>query len=308
MNKQLNSPLTITEEVNLVIHKGMSLSAIANISVENKWLEHPYYLILEGRRRNVATKIKVGEYAIKPGTTPLQMLDLLVSGKVIQYSITIPEGYSFYQIMKIVDNNKFIQHTITDNAPASIAALLDIPYNTPEGLFYPDTYHFPKATPDIEFLKRAYKIMDEILVAEWEKRSSGLPYKNVYEALIMASINEKETAVPEEYEKIAGVFVRRLKKGMKLQTDPTVIYALGLAFDGDIRRKDLSYDSPYNTYVYRGLPPSPIASPGQVSIHAALHPEDGTALYFVAKGDGNHYFSDSLAKHNRAVSKYQLKK
>ena len=177
-----------------------------------------------------------------------------------------------------------------------------------EGRFFPDTYYFPAETTDVDFLRRAFKQMESVLYDEWDKRMKGVPYRLPYEALIMASLIEKETAVPDERKKIAGVFVRRLEQNMKLQTDPTVIYALGENYDGDIRRRDLGFDSPYNTYRYKGLPPTPIAAPGRASIRAALQPEPGTALYFVATGeDGRHYFSDTLAEHNRAVAKYQLK-
>ena len=177
-----------------------------------------------------------------------------------------------------------------------------------EGRFFPDTYYFPAATTDVDFLRRAFRQMETVLSEEWHKRMSGLPYQSPYEALIMASLIEKETAVIDEREKIAGVFVRRLKKNMRLQTDPTVIYALGESYDGDIRHKDLEYDSPFNTYRYKGLPPTPIAAAGRASIRAALQPEPGTALYFVATGEnGRHYFSQTLAEHNKAVAKYQLR-
>ena len=183
---------------------------------------------------------------------------------------------------------------------------LGYPKQHPEGLFFPDTYHFPRATTDKEFLQRAYQRLQTVLEEEWQQRAENLPYQSAYEALIMASIIEKETGLASERETIAGVFVRRLNKKMKLQTDPTVIYAMGQQFDGNIRKKDLSIDSPYNTYRYKGLPPTPIALAGREAIYAALQPQDGKALYFVAKGDGSHYFSETLAEHNSAVAKYQL--
>jgi UPF0755 protein len=178
----------------------------------------------------------------------------------------------------------------------------------PEGRFYPDTYHFPKGTTDAEFLLRAYHRMEDFLQQAWQRREQNLPFKSPYEALILASIVEKETAIPSERGKIAGVFVRRLQRGMRLQTDPTVIYGMGDAFDGDIRRRDLSADTPYNTYVHAGLTPTPIALPSGESIEAALHPQAGDALYFVATGDGGHHFSATLEAHNEAVRKYQLKR
>ena len=172
----------------------------------------------------------------------------------------------------------------------------------------PDTYHFPRGTTDLAFLKRAYQSMVRRLAKEWEDRAPGLPLKSPDEALILASIIEKETGAASERATIAGVFIRRLQKGMKLQTDPTVIYGMGEAFDGNIRRKDLQQDTPYNTYVHRGLTPTPISMPGGDAIHAALHPEAGKSLYFVARGGGRHYFSDTLEEHNRAVRKYQIKR
>ena len=175
-----------------------------------------------------------------------------------------------------------------------------------EGRFMPDTYHFPRGTTDVAFLQRAYETMSSRLDKEWVQRAQGLPYKRPYDALIMASIIEKETALPKERSAIAGVFVRRLERGMRLQTDPTVIYGLGKHFDGNLRRQDLSSDSPYNTYMHAGLPPTPIALPGRASLHAALHPALGDALYFVARGDGSHVFSSSLAAHNKAVRRYQI--
>jgi UPF0755 protein len=177
-----------------------------------------------------------------------------------------------------------------------------------EGQFFPDTYHFPAGTTDIEFLRRANQMLLQVLNEEWQQRTANLPYQTSYDALIMASIIEKETGRADEREKIAGVFVLRLKQDMKLQTDPTVIYAMGTAYNGNIRRKDLEIDSPYNTYRYKGLPPTPIALAGREAIYAALHPEDGKALYFVSRGDGSHYFSNTLKEHNKAVAKYQLKK
>jgi UPF0755 protein len=176
----------------------------------------------------------------------------------------------------------------------------------PEGRFLPDTYNFPAGTTDMVFLERAADAMEKLLSMEWSEREDGVPYKNPYEALIMASIIEKETGVPEERGMISGVFVRRLLKGMRLQTDPTVIYGMGDRFNGNIRRKDLAANTPYNTYLHTGLPPTPIAMPGRAAVHAALHPTPGNALFFVSKGDGSHYFSASLEEHNKAVSQYQL--
>jgi len=306
--RQLHSALNIREPVRLNIEPGTSLSELAIQLTGNGWLEHPNYLIFEARLLKKASKIKSGEYLVAPGTTPLELLDLLVAGKVIQHSITLVEGWQFRDIRDAIRGHEVIRPTISDWSPASIVNLLNLPHSSPEGLFFPDTYHFPRGTTDAEFLHRANNRLESVLANEWREQELNLPYQSAYEALIMASIIEKETAVAEERRQIAGVFVRRLEKGMKLQTDPTVIYAMGEIFDGDIRRKDLSIDSPFNTYLYAGLPPTPIALAGRESIHAALHPENGKSLYFVARGDGTHYFSATLKEHNNAVNKYQLKK
>jgi len=306
MQAQLNRPLNVDAREVLSINPGTSLTAVSHEIVTRGWMSHAYSLITEGRRQGLAASIKAGEYAIDPGTTPLQLLHLIVSGKVIQYSLTIPEGWSFRQIMQAVADSEVLQQTLAHHTQEHVMPIISQDQHQADGLFFPDTYYFPAATTDVDFLQRAYDTMDTVLNEEWPRRASGLPYTTSYEALIMASIIEKETAVDEEREKIAGVFVRRLQRGMKLQTDPTVIFAMGEAFDGDIRKKDLSIDSPYNTYLYKGLPPTPIAAPGRASIRAALNPEDGNELYFVATGDGHHFFSATLAQHNQAVAKYQL--
>lgn len=305
MQHEINEPLMISSTQTLNIVSGMSLSSIARVLVENGWINHPYHLILEAKWRNKAHLIKAGEYALQPGITQLSLLDKIVSGNVIHYSLTIPEGLNFIEIINLVRDSEDIIHTIDDYSILGISSLMPYLQANPEGMFYPDTYHFPRGTTDLAFLQRAYELTQKVLDEEWEMRSVGLPYKDKYEALIMASVIEKETADPSERDRIAGVFVRRLETGMKLQTDPTVIYAMGEDFDGNIRRSDLYIDSPYNTYVYRGLPPTPIASPGRAAINAALQPADGDELYFVAKGNGTHEFSSTLAEHNRAVNLYQ---
>jgi UPF0755 protein len=306
MQEVINQPLSVQSTARLNISPGMSLSSIAQIMVNEAWINHPYYLILEAKWRNKAHLIKAGEYTIEPGITQLTLLDKLVAGKVIQYSQTLPEGLSFKEIIGLVSENENLIHTYSSNDPEQIIKSMDYIQSNPEGLFYPDTYHFPRGTTDAEFYHRSFLLMQQILEEEWENRALELPYETSYEALIMASIIEKETADISERNRIAGVFVRRLQMKMKLQTDPTVIYAMGQSFDGNIRKKDLNIDSPYNTYVYRGLPPTPIASPGRDAIRAALQPEEGDELYFVAKGDGTHYFSSTLEEHNRAVRLYQL--
>lgn len=307
MQRQLHAPLAVQQTQTLLVEAGSSLRTVGRQLAQRGWLQQPYYLVLEARWRGVATRIKAGEYAVEPGMTPLQLLDKLIRGDVIQYSLTIPEGLTFHQITGLVREHPQLRQTLPDYRPVTVMQAIGAPGQSPEGRFYPDTYRFPRGTTDVEFLRRAYRTMSTVLAEEWRGRETGLPYKTPYQALIMASIIEKETAVPEERSRIAGVFVRRLQRGMRLQTDPTVIYALGDEYDGNIRRRDLSRDSPFNTYVHAGLPPTPIASPGRDAIDAALHPEPGNELYFVARGDGTHHFSSTLAEHNRAVAKYQLK-
>lgn len=306
MQTQLHAPLMIDREIEYTIKPGMSLQSVSRELGQLGIIRQPYYLVIEARRQAVAGKLRAGEYVITPGTTPLQLLDQFVAGKVKQYALTLIEGWNFRQMMDAVTSCPDLKQTLHDANGKTVMTALDNPELSPEGQFFPDTYHFPKNTTDIEFLRRAYNKMQEVLNNEWEQRAENLPYVRSYDALIMASIIEKETSVPEEREQIAGVFVRRLIKGMLLQTDPTVIYAMGENYDGNIRRKDLSIDSPYNTYLHTGLPPTPIALPGLASIKAALHPEEGNTLYFVAKGDGSHHFSETLSEHNKAVAKYQL--
>ncbi len=253
-----------------------------------------------------AAKIKAGEFFIPAQTTPSQLLTLFVSGKVVQYSLTLVEGWTFREMMKAVSSHKSLKHTLRGLSDREIMAQLGFPDQHPEGRFFPDTYHFPKGTSDLAFLKRAYRAMSHYLATEWKHRAEDLPYKSPYEALTLASIIERESGLAEERPMIAGVFVRRLKRGMRLQTDPTVIYGMGERFDGNIRRRDLREATPYNTYVIKGLPPTPISMPSAESIHAALHPAKGDALYFVATGheNGSSQFSATLEQHNRAVKAY----
>jgi UPF0755 protein len=225
----------------------------------------------------------------------------------VRHALTLIEGWTFRQVMGALGQDDRLTRTLTGLSDEAVMERLGYPGLHPEGRFFPDTYYFVRGVSDISLLQRAYERMLQVLDGEWSARSSDVPLEQPYEALILASIIEKETAVAAERAKIAGVFIRRLEKGMLLQTDPTVIYGLGTAFDGNLRRRDLEQDSPYNTYMRPGLPPTPIAMPGRASIHAALHPESGTALYFVARGNGEHVFSASLPEHIDAVRRYQLK-
>ena len=254
--------------------------------------------------------IKAGNYAVTSNMTAVDILQKLVAGDVISYQVTLVEGANIYEVLAALAKNKDLVQTIDDKQVfAQDWHQLSFTGNDyPEGLFFADTYQFTKGDTDIDILKRAHERLNRVLEEEWAKRADGLPYEEPYEALIMASIIEKETAVPSERSQISGVFVRRLERGMLLQTDPTIIYGLLPDFDGNIRRRDIRNPHQWNTYVHKGLPPTPIAIVGRDAIHAAMNPADGETLYFVAKGDGSHYFSKTLAEHNRAVRKYQLKR
>lgn len=256
---------------------------------------------------DVDERLHVGEYRVEAGETLMDFLHQVAAGKVIQHSLTIVEGWNFREVRAALEKApslKVLTHDMSDN---EIMKRLGAPGRKPEGRFAPNTYFYVRGETDLDVLGRAMQRQDRILNREWNSRATGLPYEKPYDALIMASIVEKETAVPSEREKIAGVFVRRLEKGMRLQTDPAVIYGLGKDYDGNLTRAELENpDNPYNTYMHSGLPPTPIAMPGEPSIHAALHPEPGDALYFVARGDGTHYFSSTLKQHEKAVRRFQL--
>jgi UPF0755 protein len=288
------------------ITQGKPLRVVAFELGQQGVLPHPLSLVLLARLRGQSGAMRAGEYRIQPGTTVAGLLDQFVSGHVVLHSLTLVDGWNFKQVLDAVEQDPYLTHTLQGMTPAGVMARLGHPQQHPEGMFYPDTYSFSRGTTDVSFLRRAYQSMQQQLDAAWMTRAADLPYKSPYDALIMASVIEKETAQPTERAQIAGVFVRRLQKGMKLQSDPTVIYGLGDAYNGDITFKDLRKDTPYNSYTRYGLPPTPICMPALASIQAALHPAPGNALYFVAKGNGTHQFSATLAEQNAAVQKYQL--
>ncbi|OUR86402.1 aminodeoxychorismate lyase [Methylophaga sp. 42_8_T64] len=305
------TPLAIDEEgYNYQVKAGTNLSKVSKELSSLKLTNlPPIYLDIFGRLEGRSHLIKTGEFHIKSGTTLPELLDQLIAGKVVQHAITLIEGMTIQQVMNIIAVHPHITQTLANSDMATVMASLGKPESHAEGWFYPETYHFPTGTTDIEFLKRAHQQMVTALDRAWQNKAEKLPYKTPYEALIMASIIEKETGIAEERAQIAGVFVRRLQKGMRLQTDPTVIYGLGDSFDGNLRRKDLKTDTAYNTYTRFGLPPTPIALASIESLEAALHPADGKSLYFVATGqEGRHVFSSNLRDHNNAVRRYQLKK
>jgi UPF0755 protein len=293
------------DEVVFSITPGMSLGQLAHELHAQGIIEHPRFFIQLGRHLQAARKLKAGEYPLTPELTPRSLLGLFSEGRVVQYTLALIDGQTFAELRRRIEEHPTLEQTLQGLDDAAVMEKLGHAGEHPEGRFLADTYHFPRHTTDLEFLRRAYDAMQQTLQTEWAGRDEDLPLANAYEALILASIVEKETGVAEERPQIAGVFVRRLRLGMKLQTDPTVIYGMGEDFDGNIRRGDLTRDTPYNTYTRGGLPPTPIATPGRAAIAAVMHPADGSALYFVASGGGRHYFSDTLREHNLAVDKFQ---
>lgn len=291
------------------IAKGDSFNKITQKLLDQQVDIDPGWFKFIAYQKKITSKLKAGDYELHQGMTMPDLLAYFVSGKSRQFSITFPEGWNFKQILQTLAANPNLQHTLEGSTDfQTILDKLGANQKHPEGLFFPETYFFEKNSTDISLLKRAYDKMQVVLQQEWEQKQEDLPLQNAYQTLILASIVEKETAVASERPLIAGVFTRRLQKGMLLQTDPTVIYGMGDRYNGNIRRKDLKRATPYNTYVIKGLPPTPIAMPGQEAIHAALHPAEGKSLYFVARGDGSHVFSATLREHNNAVNKYQKKR
>lgn len=266
---------------------------------------NPTLFVLLARLTGDAGRIKAGSYELKPNTSPRGLLSQLVRGEFAQEAVTIIEGWSFKQMRQAISSHTRLKHDTVKLTDAELMAKISTEYKNPEGLFFPDTYLFAKGSSEIEIYRRAHQAMLAHLNEAWEKRNKELPYKTPYEALIMASIVEKETGQKSERTMIAGVFVNRLRTGMLLQTDPTVIYGMGDAFVGKIAKKDLLTDTPYNTYTRGGLPPTPISLPGLQSLQAALAPAETPALYFVSRGDGTSQFSSNLPDHNRAVNRYQ---
>lgn len=301
-----NQPLSLrTSPLDFHIAAGSSLrSAITQMRDSGIEVE-PGLLALLARLNRADTAIKAGSYAVKDGVTPIRLLDKLLKGKVTQGELTLVEGWTFRQWRARLDRHPDLKHELLGLSEAQIIEKLGLNVTGLEGQLFPDTYLFDKQSSDLELLARAQRAMQRKLDAEWAGRAAGLPYKSPNDALIMASIVEKETGRESDRELVAAVFVNRLRKGMLLQTDPTVIYGIGEKFDGNLRKRDLLTDTPYNTYTRSGLPPTPIAMPGQASIRAALNPAPSDVIYFVARGDGSSEFSRTLDEHNRAVNKYQ---
>ena len=309
VRKQWEAPLAVPKDgFALTVAAGDSLQSVSARLHDEGILEFPLMLRVYGRWTGLDQQIKRGEYLLSPGLTQASLLSLLHSGRVVTYSVTLPEGITLARAVTILAETEALETTLSGALDPRIGELV-APRDKAEGLFLPETYRFERGDTDLDILRRAYQALQDVLAEEWAERDVGLPYETPYEALIMASIIERETGVPEERPEISGVFYRRLQKRMRLQTDPTVIYGLGAEFDGNLRRSHLADpNNPYNSYRHHGLPPSPIALAGRAAIHAALHPAPGTTLFFVARGDGSHQFSTTLEEHERAVRKYQLQR
>ena len=292
--------------VKIEVMAGSSLSRVAIELAEAGYLPSPTLFKLWARLKGAENSIQTGEYELHSGITPAQLLDKIVLGESVQYRITLVEGWTFQQALNALWSAGNIRSSLNNSSPADIAQQMSLDYENPEGLLYPDTYFYTKGTLDIELLRRANARLNTVLSEAWESRLGSLPFANSYEALTMASIIEKESARSSERGLIAAVFVGRLDLGMRLQSDPTIIYGMGDRYAGNITRADLLEETPYNTYRIDGMPPTPIALSGEASIVAALNPSASDFLYFVAKGDGSHQFSRSLEEHNAAVREYQL--
>jgi len=303
---KVSSPLTLkSEQVDFHIPPGIGMRAAANEIAGAGVPLDPWLLIVLGKILRVEASIKAGSYEISRGITPLDLLKKLTRGDVTQTEIAFIEGWTFRQMRERLDAHPDLRHDSKGLPEAEILHLIGVQKNSAEGLFFPDTYLFAKQGSDVDVLARAYRTMQRHLSREWEAREAGLPYGDLNQALIMASIIEKETGRDQDRPQVAAVFINRLRQGMMLQTDPTVIYGLGEKFDGNLRKRDLLKNTPYNTYTRAGLPPTPIAMPGLASLQAALHPAPSEALYFVARGDGSSHFSRTLDEHNQAVTRYQ---
>jgi UPF0755 protein len=310
--RYLKQPIALSDSgQRLTVERGWSAKRVADELEQQGVIEKRYWFDLYARLSKQAGGIKSGEFNLTGPMTVPQLFDALVEGQTVQYSLSLIEGSNWKQAIERVAQSDDLVQTLDEQTRQSSEKLMEalgVDQLHPEGQFFSDTYAFPKGTSDVEYLLRAHAMLNKVLEEEWAKRSTDLPLKTPYEALILASIVEKETAVASERPLIAGVFLSRIIKRMRLQTDPTVIYGMGDSYDGNIRRSDLTTDTPYNTYTRGGLPPTPISMVGREAIHAVLHPEATNALYFVARGDGTHQFSETLQQHNAAVRKYQLKR
>lgn len=308
--RALHGPLQLATDQQLDLAAGTGWNALVGDMQRRGWLQRDrdaLYLRALGRIDGRVPRIQAGEYRVPATSSPLTLLDRLAAGDVIQYELTLVEGWRFTQALAAVQAHPKLVPTLPADADgAAVMAAIGAAEAHPEGRFMPDTYRFPAGTTDVAFLRRAYQAMQRTVDATWVARPEGLPYASADEMLVMASIIERETGAVHERGEVAGVFVRRLQRGMRLQTDPTVIYGLGEDFSGRLRTIHLRTDTPYNTYTRHGLPPTPICLPGRAALRAAVMPEPGDSLYFVSRNDGTHHFSATLAEHNAAVRRYQL--
>ena len=304
---KLDEPIALQSSTVYEIRSGMGARQIINELhergiIDERW---PYQVlgVLDPARLRA---LRAGEFEILPDMNAHALLGKLSSNDFVRHRLTIPEGRTFSQMRQILNQAEPLEHKTRDMSDEEIMAALGMDGEFPEGWFFPDTYQWLKGATDLELFKRAHDRMVSTLDEVWAERQPDLPLDGPYQALILASLIEKETGAPDERTRIAGVFVRRLEKGMRLQTDPTVIYGLGQAYDGSLTRADLTESTRWNTYVINGLPPTPIAMPGRASLEAAVNPAEGDALYFVSKGNGEHQFSATLEEHNAAVRRYIL--
>jgi len=290
------------------LKQGSNLKGMARELRQAGLLEQDWTFVWLARSLGKSAQIQAGYYVLEHPVTPLELLGIFSKGEVIQRKLSVIEGWTFKEFRDALNANPDLKHLTSDLTDSEILQRIGATETYPEGLFFPDTYSFAVGSRDLVILKRAYQTMQLRLQAAWAARDTNLPLQTPYQALTLASIVEKETGTPSDRAMIAGVFVNRLRKGMLLQTDPTVIYGLGDKFDGNLRKRDLLDDTPYNTYTRRGLTPTPIALPGLAAMQATLHPAQTDALYFVSRGDGSSQFSSTLVAHNRAVYQYQIKK
>ncbi|MCP2073733.1 UNVERIFIED_ORG: UPF0755 protein [Pseudomonas lini] len=304
----LQQPLNITQEELLDVPNGTTPTGTLKRLEADGLIKDAFWLRVYWRFNLADQPLHSGEYRMVPGMTMQGLIDVWKRGEVVQYSVTLVEGWNFRQVRAALAKDEKLQQTLAGLSDSQVMERLGHSGVFPEGRFFPDTYRFVRGTSDADLLEKAYARLEDVLAKEWAQRATDLPYTQPYQALIMASLVEKETGVPQERGQIAGVFVRRMRLGMLLQTDPTVIYGLGERYTGKLTRAHLKEENPYNTYLIPGLPPTPIAMVGREAIHAALNPVSGNSLYFVARGDGSHVFSDDLESHNNAVREFQLKR
>lgn len=300
----LETPIGLNQPMVIIIEPGRSLTQVTRWLELEGVLRWPRILVLWARWQGIDRLMRTGEYELTPGLTPVSLLSLLMSGRNVQYPVTLVEGWTARQALEHLWAQEAIRVTLRDKTDEELSVLLQSPFPALEGTLFPDTYFYTRNTTDKDILRRAHLQLLNVLESEWRQQAQSLPYDSPWEALIMASIIEKESGFQAEKADIAGVFVRRLQQGMRLQSDPTIIYGMGGSYSGVIRRSDIETTTPWNTYRINGLPPTPIALSGRDSIRASLNPNPGTALYFVSRGDGSHQFSDTLEEHNAAVRRY----